>query len=118
MKLKEAVEKMLRPEKLTDKFRLRVVEAVGSRKSTAFVDYADRSKSGVEQVEVPVYPSSPDGERLRAVRIERELGLRETAEGLGIRPSELSGLEMGRLSCDWPQLMAALRDESRFKGRR
>jgi Helix-turn-helix len=45
----------------------------------------------------PVYPPSHEGEALRNVRLwEANLTLRPAAARLGIKPSELSDLEMGR----------------------
>ncbi len=71
------------------------VERIGSRKMLAFVEYDDPSKSGLHEVVLPVYPDSPGGRELRALRLRLGLGLRKCASLLGITAVELSGLERG-----------------------
>ena len=68
------------------------VPPVGTRTTAALVHGA------VNDVTVPVYPPSPQGEALRTARKAAGVGLREAARRAGITATELSGLEGGRLT--------------------
>lgn len=74
------------------------VASVGRHKSFAFVDGPGNHYSGM--VDVEDYPPSLNGEMLRDLRGANGMGwmLRKTAQAFGIRASELSGLELGRLT--------------------
>lgn len=72
------------------------VEPIGTRKTPAFVDYADGTGE-LKTLDRPVYPASPDGEAFRRLRVERGVSLREAARRLGISPADVSGLEFGRV---------------------
>ncbi len=59
------------------------------------------------------YPASPEGEALRAFRVDIDgphyVNLREAAKRLGIRASELSDLEMGRAMFTEPEMWTEAR---------
>jgi len=90
------------------KLRLFDVPPVGSREVTGFVCTADGT--GIARVDLPVYPAHPKGEALAATRKALGLGLRDAADRLGLRPSQVSGLEHGSLRVvDWDEAFARLR---------
>jgi hypothetical protein len=66
--------------------------------------------SPIYEWEEDVYPPSPEGRRLRDLRIELGLGLRESCALLEITAVQLSSLERGRATCDWAQAERMLRD--------
>lgn len=92
--------------------RILDVEPIGSETSNAFWDGTDENGNhigGFGPIERPVYPASPNGKRLRQRRIDLGMTLREAADKLGCRPSEVSGLEFGRNTVDdWDALFAKL----------
>lgn len=49
-------------------------------------------------VDVPVYPPSPEGDALRRARRAAGVGLREAARRAGITATQWSGLECGQLA--------------------
>ena len=87
------------------------VSPVGTEVNTAFVD--GRDKNGrpfgrIQPVETPVYPASPNGEKLRATRLNIPWTLRRAAAALDLNPVDLSGLEQGRLTLpddEWRALL-------------
>ena len=76
------------------------VQPIGHTPTAAFVEHADRSKSGVELIDWPEYPPSPHGDRLREARQAAGLTLGEAARRAGISVSEWSGLETGSRTTD------------------
>ena len=79
----------------------RKVEPIGSHATPAFVECADRSKSGLRMVDWPEYPPSR-GDELRAARRAAGLGLREAATRAGLTPTQWSEIECGaRVPLDW-----------------
>jgi hypothetical protein len=80
--------------------RLERVEPIGTRTSIGFWDGVDehgRDVGGYGPLELPEYPASPGGERLRQARLRAAYSLREAARWMGLRPVELSSLERGSL---------------------
>jgi hypothetical protein len=64
--------------------------------------------------EIDIFPPSPNGKKLRELRNELDLGLRESAKALGISATDLSSLEHGRATCaEWEELFQALREVRR-----
>lgn len=70
------------------------VKPIGHHLSLAFVD--GPRLHGIQTVLDNEFPQSSRGEALRKHRLNREIGLRRASEMLGIKASELSGLELGR----------------------
>lgn len=62
--------------------------------------------------EIPSYPPSPRGLRLRDVRLDLRMGLREAAQRLGLTAVEYGRLEYGAAECDWNEAELALRTEA------
>lgn len=90
------------------KFATSKVEPIGTR--TAY-GHINRGRGNHEwgPFEIPDYPRSENGQRLRALRVSKEVGLRDTAKALGLSALELSELERGaRTTDDWPALLAAV----------
>ncbi len=85
------------------------VAAIGTRTTGAFVNRGEDRPGGYEQIVLHVYPPSPDGERMRALRVDLDLGLREASNALGIKPVDLSALERGSARCDWQEMELRLR---------
>jgi len=80
--------------------RLERVEPTGTRTSVGFWDGVDEhgeSIGGYGPLELPEYPASLGGARLRQARIRAGYSLREAARWMGLRPVELSSLERGSL---------------------
>jgi hypothetical protein len=87
---------------------VRKVEPCGTRTVYGHVNRGDQPHTW-GPIEVPAYPPSPNGDRLRARRVELGLGLRDAATRLGLAPVELSGLERGSYTTDdWDAAFAAL----------
>lgn len=88
------------------------VQPVGTRKATGFVDRTDGT-GGVESWDELVYPPHPEGESFRGLRRSLEISIGEAARRLGIKPSEVSGLEFGRVvpRAGWEQLRARLEEK-------
>lgn len=93
---------------MSARFHPAPVTPTGTQRCAAFVDYAD----GTGELVVgdgPVYPPSPQGERLRAARVERELSLGDTARASGLSVVQVSELERGRCTlpeAEWTALLA------------
>lgn len=88
--------------------RIIKVKPTGTRKAFGHIHYTSRPHEWGE-FEMPTYPPSPMGERLRDERQRRDFGLRETARALGLRAEQVSGLEHGRYTVDdWDALFAML----------
>lgn len=69
------------------------------------------------QYEVPAYPPAPpEAVRLRALRRELGLGLRDAVRAWGVRPVEASGLEHGQYTCDWAEAERRLRAAAGERG--
>lgn len=85
------------------------VAPIGARKAMAFVEHVDESLSGLHEVELPIYPDSPHGRKLRELRIRHGVGLRYCSELLGLTAVEVSGLERGSHTTDeWDEVFARL----------
>lgn len=79
------------------------VEAIAVTPRHAFIEHADGTGS---QGLIPAseYPPSELGERMRKMRLARDLDIRVTAALLGLSASEYSRLELGHLTLsadDW-----------------
>ena len=91
------------------------VQPIGTQPAAGFV--TRESGCGVEEWIEPVYPPSPRGDAIRELRKSLELSLREAAYALAVTPSELSGLEFGRLAWserDWDAAYTALVTHAKF----
>jgi hypothetical protein len=90
-------------------YTLIAVEPAGARSNAAFLHGAVRPTSE------PVYPTSVEGMRLRALRVGavKHLGLRECAKLLGLTGAELTALETGAATLaegEWARLFHELAD--------
>jgi hypothetical protein len=70
----------------------------------AFVDYADGSGEFVQLKGQPVYLRTTSAHEFAFARKEADLRLRDAATLLGLRPSEISGLESGSLEFTEPEM--------------
>ena len=89
------------------------VAPIGSRRSVAFV--CGPQTSELRDIEESTYPPSPRGAALRELRAREgaHVTLGEAARLLGIRPSELSSLELGRATLsaeDWAEAERIIRE--------
>ena len=70
------------------------------------------SHGGIREVSMPTYELSPFGDYVQAMRMKHDRTLRETADELGLKPSELSALERGAAKPatdeDWKRICAVL----------
>jgi hypothetical protein len=90
------------------KVRITPVAPIGKCKTMAFVNRG-RAGCSFENIELDVFPDSPDGKKLRARRHELDMSLRQLANLLGISPVETSGLETGSHTVDdWAELFRVL----------
>jgi hypothetical protein len=88
--------------------RIRKVEPIGTRTVYGHQNRGDQPHVW-GPIDLPEYPPSPNGARLRARRVELDLSLREAARVLGFSAVELNGLERGsHATDDWDALLAAL----------
>ena len=88
------------------------VEPMRTEPVAAFVERQDRTRSGLEWINWPIYPRSPMGVRLRAARKAAGLSLGQASRRAGLRPSEWSGLECGNnqtTDAGWAEAMASLK---------
>lgn len=89
------------------------IRPIGTRKGMAFVDFTDRSKSGLREIETPVYPPHPNGEKLREKRLALDMTGSDVAAFLGISRRELSDLENGKIrpenESDWKAILKLCR---------
>lgn len=87
------------------------LEPIGYEDTMAFVDYADRPGE-CKAIKMPIYDVSEHCQYLRSVRIEERFSLRAAATLLKLSPTELSGIEHGRLEATQQEInswVAALR---------
>lgn len=90
----------------------RKVEPIGTRTAYGHINRGDKPHEWGE-IQLPAYPDSENGRKLRARRIEIGLGLRDAAKLLGLSPVEASGLERGAYDTDdWPAVFDALADRA------
>lgn len=98
------------------------VTPIHHRRSMAFVSRRDDGapdglRCGIEPIDQPVYPPSPEGEKLRKERQRAGLGLGEGARALGLSAMEMSQLERGsrrfELAYDWIRAREVLTREGR-----
>lgn len=86
------------------------VEPIRKESTKAFIEYANGG--GYEEtVSVLRYPDSVNGQKLYEYRQRANLSIRDAIRTLGIRPSELCGLETGKFGLspeDWIELFEAL----------
>jgi hypothetical protein len=91
--------------------KLRRQQPIGTQQTLAFV-----CPGGLRPVDLPVYPPSPRGEALRALRVDLRIGLREAATAMGLSAVELGEIERGvsvpEEEASWAWLEAALRERS------
>lgn len=86
------------------------VQPIRYTSSQAFVERAD-SSSGLETMQVPVYPHSLKGRELQKRRLDNHVNLRDLGRLVGIKPSEVCGLETGHYTLsemDWADLFKAI----------
>lgn len=69
--------------------------AVGTKRSLVHLNHGPDKPHTWEFMTIPVYPDSPDGKKLREVRIAKNITLRQAAKRLGISVTECSQLERG-----------------------
>ncbi len=69
---------------------------VGTSRGVAHINMGDNPHR-FQEVELPIYEKTSVGLRLRAMRKALGLNLMEASRRVGIRPSEVLGLESGRL---------------------
>ena len=85
------------------------VAPIGTAPHTALIN------GRCDTIEFSVYPPTPRGAALRALRVSLSVGLRRAARALGMSELELSGLERG---CDtiaeteWDRAEAILREHA------
>ena len=89
------------------------VAPIGTHRSVAFV--CGPRTSELREIEEPTYPPSPRGAALRELRARdgAHVTLGEAARLLGIRPSEVSSLELGRVTLsaeDWDEAERLIRE--------
>lgn len=85
------------------------VDAIGRETVCGFGRKSDGTS--FYEWEVDVFPTSPNGKKLRELRKDRDIGLRDAAKALGISATELSSLERGSATCaEWEELFQALRE--------
>lgn len=92
----------------------RPVIPTGSQRVGGFVEYTDGPGAAFSQDE-PTYPPSPRGTAFRAAREALGLSMGTTARRLGIRVTELSDIELGRMTLsaeDWERARAILETEA------
>lgn len=87
----------------------RAVQPIGKRKAFGHVHYADKPHEWGE-IEIDDYPPSPEGEKLRGLRLRLGMGLREAAHALGLTAVQLSNVERGGAVVDWAEAANALRN--------
>lgn len=92
---------------MTDPIAIELVEPIGTKPVLGHIAHADGHYWG--EVEVPAYPRSEGGERLRDLRVSLELGLRDLANALGLDVVMASRLEYGAARCDWLEAERRLR---------
>jgi hypothetical protein len=89
-------------------------EQIGSDDDRADSKIFIRARTGgMREVDVPEYPDSPNGLKLRDIRLTRGIGLRDGARILGISVIEFSSLETGRFTLpdeQWPVVFKILED--------
>lgn len=93
------------------------VVPVGAKRETVLI-YDSRTGSSIQDIDGPIYPPSPRGERLRKVRISPNVAgyfSELTASRiLGLRRDDLSRLENGSATLEnddeWDRAERALRD--------
>lgn len=76
----------------------RKIEPVGYEDVMAFVDYADQPGE-LKSIRMPIYEIPSHCKTLRKKRVDMRYTLKRAADAFGMSPSELSGIEHGRLEC-------------------
>lgn len=98
---------------------IRAVDPIGTRTAHGFACRADGTV--INEWTEKVYPPSPCGERLRRVRVDLGVGLRDAARVLELRADVLSALEVGRATFakdeSWAWCEAALMAHAEGKSR-
>ncbi len=85
------------------------VDAIGRETARGFGRRSDGTP--IYEWEIDIFPPSPNGKKLRDLRKELDIGLREAAKALGISATELSSLERGGATCgEWEELFQVLRE--------
>ena len=79
---------------MAEPIRTEHVAALGTRKTIAHVNRGARG-SGFEEIELPVYPDSPEGAEFRRARVAARVTLGEAARRLGLSMVYVSELERG-----------------------
>ena len=87
----------------------RRVEPIGKRKIFAHIHHADRPHEWGE-IEIDDYPPSPEGKKLRDLRVQLGIGLREASRLLGLTAVQLSSVERGGAVLDWTEAAKVLRN--------
>jgi hypothetical protein len=92
------------------KLTLTPVAPIGKRVAHGFACGGGHALTSWEENEYP--PAPPEAEQFRVARLALDLGLRECARVLGVKPWELSDLESGRAvpTDGWGALFKALDD--------
>jgi len=82
------------------------VPLLSRRPTLAFVSRAGCC-GGSEEMDMTVYPPSPEGRRLRGERVKHEVSLRELSKRTGLTVVQVSALERGAMGTDergWAEL--------------
>lgn len=90
------------------------VEPIGSHESMAFCNPPAPGRGSLRNVTTLDYPPHPCGEALRLLSMRCDLGLREMACVLALRPSDVSALEFGRATLsaeDWCRVFRAIDED-------
>lgn len=88
----------------------RRVQPIGKRKVFGHIHYSDRPHEWGE-IEIDDYPPSPEGKKLRNLRVQLGIGLREACRVLGLSAVELGYVERGGAVVDWAAAAKLLRGE-------
>jgi len=85
---------------MSEKLEISPVAPSGRSVKNMLVSYRDGT-GAFEARETDDYAKSPDGLALRDERVRLGLSLGAAARAFGLRVSEVSDLEHGRVTCDW-----------------
>jgi hypothetical protein len=103
---------------MTPPLALLRVEPTSHRDVLAFRDYTDGT-GDFGEVRIPVYPASPRGAELRAMRQAMDMRAGELGRILGIGPVEVLYLEQGNYTLsdeDWARVFEAVRSVRKERG--
>ncbi len=88
------------------------VSPIGTRRTGAFVECADKNESGYRVVNWSEYPPSPRGDAVRELRLRTPLSMGSAARRFGVSVVQWSWLERGGVTlsdADWDRVESELR---------